>query len=171
MNTDFIAGAQARFHAAFEQALLHALDGTGLESRFADGTEPGTDECMPWLQRPGSAGRSGYWAACGLSVDRAVPPVLWPSFVSVSWVAEDEAADTVRSCYLLDIRLTGTGSRDAHVLAAIAVAAVLRHIAQGCPHQPAGSHRQPTGHAAQVYPGPSPACKNSKGTRLTSWRG
>jgi hypothetical protein len=135
MNTVSTRSAQASFGAAFKQALLPALDGTGLESRFVDGTEPGTDECLPWLQQSGGDDRDGYWIACGLCMDPAVLPTPWPSFVSVSWVREDEAADITRGCDLLDLKLAGRGSRDPHVLAAIAVATVLRHIAQGCPDQ------------------------------------
>ena len=135
MNSVSILSAQASFAAAFKRALLPALDGTGLESRFVDGTEPGTDECMPWLQQPGGDGRDGYWIARGLCADPAVPPVLWPSFVSVSWVYEDAAAATTRGGDLLDLKLTGRGSRDPHVLADIAVATVLRHIARGRPGQ------------------------------------
>lgn len=126
---------QAGFRAGFKAALLAAIEGSGLEGRFLDGSEPGTDECMPWLQQPGSGGGDGYWIACGLSADPAIPPVLWPSFASVSWVREDEAADITYGGYLLDLKLAGRGSRDPHVLAAIAVATVLRHIAQGCPDQ------------------------------------
>ena len=140
MTAGFIRAAQARFHAAFRQELLLALDGTGLESRLAGGTEPGTDECAPWLRQPGSGGRGGYRVACGLSANPGLLPDLWPSFLSVSW-CEDEGAGAVRGCCLLDIDLIGTGSRDVHVLAGAAVVAVLRHIAQGCPDQRAGRTR------------------------------
>jgi hypothetical protein len=79
MSTDLIRSAQAGFRLAFRQALLSALDATGLEGRFIDGAEPGTEECMPWLQQPGSGGRNGYWIACGLSANTAVLPALWPA--------------------------------------------------------------------------------------------
>jgi hypothetical protein len=127
--------SQSGFRAAFKEALAAEVGDTGLESRFLDGSEPGTSECMPWLQQPGGDGTSGYWIGCGMSADPARPPASWPTFLWASCLYQkdgDPDGETL-SVRPLDLTLTGTGARDPAILAAITVTAVLAHIEQGSP--------------------------------------
>jgi hypothetical protein len=107
--------AQARFQAAFAAALPAAAAAAGLHAG------QGYPGC---LRAPGTGG-DVYWAACGLRPDPALPESSWPAAVSVSWASE--GAGGART--LLAAELTGCGTQDPRLLAALAVDAAARHAA------------------------------------------
>jgi hypothetical protein len=128
MSTDFI---RSDFRAAFKQALAAAVEGTGLESRFLYATEPGTDECMPWLQQAGTDGHAGYWIACGLTEHQGLPAGTWPTYLWAAYLHPADPSDP-DNCETLserpvDLSLSGPAARDPRILAAITVTAVLGH--------------------------------------------
>lgn len=120
---------QASFGAAFKAALLAAIEGTELEGRFLDGSEPGTDGCMPWLRHAAGDGDAGYWIACGLSANPALPSGAWPTRLRANYLcpADHDPDAEFLSERPFDLTLAGTGARDARILAAITVTVVLDH--------------------------------------------
>jgi hypothetical protein len=103
----------------FAAALAALTEGSPLTAEFG--------HSMPWLSVDGCM-TDGYWVCAGYRADPLLPECSWQTFVQVERLITVND-DDITGEYLLDLQLTGRGSREPRLLAAFAVATVLTDLA------------------------------------------
>ena len=115
------------FDAAFKAALRAAIEGTRLEGRYLDASDPDSGGCLPWLQQEGTDGNAGYWIACHPSARPtagAQATELWADYLYPADPGDPDNSETL-SERVFELRLPC--SRDPLVLAAVTVTTVTGH--------------------------------------------
>lgn len=126
-NPDYMTSVRRfnRVNRAFDRQFRQALAARvasepGLTGRWLDPTEAGLGGRLPavlWDDDP----YGGYWVACGLQHEPALPPRLWTTFLWANYTSDSRPDLNHRP---LDVKITDESSRDVGLLAEMVVYAL-----------------------------------------------
>jgi hypothetical protein len=114
--------ADDKLDREFRAALAAAVNGTPLLA--GDTGADASWVSLPWIA-DARLPDGGYWVGFGLRHYDARPASTWPTFIFVQYRDEGPVEGHTRP---LDIDLSGDSARDARMMAALVVAAVLPDV-------------------------------------------